>query len=313
MQIRRLESSERELAESIFRAAFGSQMRYADPQKFAPGYSLLGRFVGEPEGGFGGFIDEQLVAVAFCSSFGSLGVFGPAAVKPDLWGGGIGQQLVQKAIEYFQSQGITKIGLTTFPDSAKHVAMYHKLGFYPRNLIAMMVKQIDKNMEIKTPPPFRKFSTLPAKEMEDAFKSFTMITDTIYEGMHFCRQIGVVGGLRIGETLMINDGTSLVGFALCHFGEGAETETDVCQVKQAAVLPGPKASDHFAALLEACTFYAREKGAEKLLFGVNTGRRKVFDQALAMKCRIDSLGIAMHRPDVPFADGHDVYLIDDWR
>jgi GNAT superfamily N-acetyltransferase len=313
MLIKRLEKGDQAKAESIFRTAFGTQVRYEDPEKFAPGYSLLGRFVGEPEGAFGGYIDEQLVAVAFCSSFGSLGVFGPAAVKPDLWGGGIGQQLVQKAIEYFQTQGITKIGLTTFPESAKHVAMYHKLGFYPRNLIAMMVKQLDQDMESKNPPPFRKFSALPSKEMEEAFQSFTMITDTIYEGMHFCRQIGVVGGLRIGETLMIDDGTAVVGFALCHFGEGAETETGVCQVKQAAVLPGPKASYHFGALLEACMSYARERGAEKLLFGLNTGRRKAFDQALSLKCRIDSLGIAMHRPDVPFADGHDVYLIDDWR
>ncbi|PWT98876.1 MAG: hypothetical protein C5B53_06135 [Candidatus Melainabacteria bacterium] len=313
MQIRRLESSERAVAESVFRSGFARQLRYEDPEKFSPGYSLLGRFVGEPEGCFGGFIDGQLVAVAFCSSFGSIGVFGPAAVKPDLWGGGIGQRLLQTAIDYFHSQGIAKIGLTTFPDSPKHVGMYHKLGFYPRNLIAMMVKQIDKEMESKNPPPFRKFSELTSDEMEGAFKSFTMITDTIYEGMHFCRQVGVVGGLGIGETLMIDDGTSLVGFALCHFGDGAETETGVCQVKQAAVLPSPKASNHFAVLLEACSAYAKEKGATKLLFGLNAGRRAAFDQTLSSNCRIDSLGVAMHRPDEPFADRRDVYVIDDWR
>lgn len=313
MKVRCLERSEQAAAESIFRTAFGSHLRYEDPQKFAPGYSLLGRFVGEPEGAFGAFIDEQLVGVNFCSSFGSLGVFGPAAVKPDLWGHGIGQQLVQTAIDYFHSQGVKKIGLTTFPDSAKHVAMYHKMGFRPRYLIAMMAKQLDEDTEAKKPPTFKKFSALGPEEQAKAFKQSSMITDTICDGMHFCRQVGVVCGLGIGETLLIDDGTSLVGFALCHFGDGAETETGVCQVKQAAVLPSPKAGHHFDLLLEACTAYATEKGAEKLLFGINTGRRQAFEQALLSNCRVDSLGVAMHKPDEPFTDRPDVFVIDDWR
>lgn len=313
MLIRRLERSEQAAAESIFRSAFAKQLRFDSPEKFAPGYSLLARFVGEPEGAFGAFIDDQLAGVAFCNSLGSLGIFGPAAVKPDLWGTGIGQQLVQAAIDYFHSQGTMKIGLTTFPDSGKHVALYRKLGFHPRYSIAMMEKPVNQDVQPKNLPPFRKFSMLSAEEQSKVFEYSTMITDTIYEGMHFCRQIGVAAGLGIGETLVIDDGTSIVGFALCHYGPGAETEAGVCEVRHAAVLPSAKAPQHFATLLDACMAYATERGAKKLFFGVNTGRRRAFEQVLSAKFRIESMGLAMHNPDESFTDRADVYLLDDWR
>ena len=118
-------------ANNVFRLAFASQFNYAQPEKFAPGFSLESRVVQEPEGVFAAFNNNRLIAVAACSTRGSVGIFGPVAVIPEFWGSGIGKQLLERALKYFLSKHILYLGLSTFPDSPKHISMYYRYGLFP--------------------------------------------------------------------------------------------------------------------------------------------------------------------------------------
>ena len=69
---------------------------------------------------------------------GSVGFFGPMTVRPDLQERGIAQALLAKTMEQFDDWGTRHVGLFTFAQSAKHVGLYQKYGFYARFLTAIM-------------------------------------------------------------------------------------------------------------------------------------------------------------------------------
>jgi len=44
----------------------------------------------------------------------------------------------------------------------------------------------------------------------------------IYPGLHVRREIEAVEAQRLGETLLLRQGSQLTGFAVCHIGAGTE-------------------------------------------------------------------------------------------
>jgi GNAT superfamily N-acetyltransferase len=60
------------------------------------------------------------------------------SVRPDLHDRGIAQALLARTVDQFDAWGVTQSGLFTFAESAKHVGLYQKFGFYPRFLTALM-------------------------------------------------------------------------------------------------------------------------------------------------------------------------------
>lgn len=119
--------------------------------------------------------------------------------------------------------------------------------------------------------------------------------------------------LKIGDTVLIFDGPILVGFAVCHYGKGSEASDGVCYIKVAAVRPGQMAANHFDALINACTAFAKSKNAVHLFAGINTAREGAFKMLLFHDYKIESLTVSMHKPNEPFYDRPSNYVIDDWR
>jgi hypothetical protein len=66
-------------------------------------------------------------------------------------------------------------------------------------------------------------------------------------------------------------------------------------------------------LLAACEALAAERGASRLVAGVNTARREAYRAMLAHGFRTDVQGLAMDRPDEASYNRPGVYIIDDWR
>ena len=59
--------------------------------------------------------------------------FGQAlSVRPDLWNAGIAQHLLAPTMELLDSRGCTLQGLFTFAQSPKHVGLYQRFDFWPR-------------------------------------------------------------------------------------------------------------------------------------------------------------------------------------
>ncbi|HKV56561.1 MAG TPA: GNAT family N-acetyltransferase [Candidatus Binataceae bacterium] len=304
---------ERDLAEAdrIMRMAFGSFIGLADPMTmFGDADMARTRFRAAPDGALVAEIDDKLVGSNFAANWGSFGYFGPLSVDPSLWNQGLAKQLLEQTMELFARWGCRHTGLYTFSDSAKHIALYQKFGFWPRYLTAVMSKPT------QTPaaqPSYLRFSTLSAAEKELFLDECRSSTSGIYDGLDVSPEIRSVDQQHLGDTVLLLDGSRVSAFAVCHAGANSEAGSKACYAKFGAVRPGPKAAERFAALLEACEDFAAARQVGRLIAGVNMGRSEAYKVMLRRGYRIEMTGIAMHRENDPGYCRPDVYVLDDWR
>src|ERR1700756_5706762 len=140
--------AERDLSEAqrIVRRAFGTFMGASDLDNFWTDFDYVcPRFDAEHTASFAAEQDGALVGVNFATNWGSVGFFGPLAVRPDLWNAGIAQPLVAAASDQFERWRTHHAGLCTFPHSTKHIWLYQKFGFYPRYLTMLMAAPVPAN------------------------------------------------------------------------------------------------------------------------------------------------------------------------
>jgi GNAT superfamily N-acetyltransferase len=294
-------------AERIFRLAFGTFLRLPDPIAFTGDAGFVrARFLTNPESAFAADHDGALAGSNFALNWGSVGIFGPLSVRPDRWDEGVGRALLAPVMDCFERWGTRHAGLYTFAESAKHVSLYGGYGFYPRFLTAIMSK---------TPAPSgtTRWSCFSAEGSAGVLADCRTITDTLYDGLDLSGEIRAVAAHGFGDTVTIDDGERVVGFAVCHLGAGTEAGSGTCFVKFAAAAPGTEASAHFDRLLDACEAFAAMRGAGVVVAGTNLARERAYHQMRTRGYRTLAQGVAMHRPNEAGYSRPDVLAIDDWR
>ena len=285
-------------------------MGLPDPAQFwATQEYIATRFRADPAAALCAELSGAIVGSNFLTHWGSVASFGPLTVRPDLWGQGIAQDLLGPTLELFARWGTKQAGLFTFPHSTGHVALYQKFDFWPRFLISIMFKPLDRGADSSC----AMFSVLNECERNQALKACRALTDSLFEGLDVSREIDAVHDQGLGETLLLWGGDSLDGFAVCHCGPGSEAGANTCYIKFAAAKPGPSSGDNFERLLDACEAFAAKRGLQRITAGMNLGRSAAYRAMLRSGFRSGMLGLAMHRPDSPAYHRPDVYVVDDWR
>jgi predicted N-acetyltransferase YhbS len=286
--IRALTEADLPEAQRIVRVAFGTFLGAPDPEQFWSDLDYVrGRFGAEHTAAFAAENDDGLLAGSnFTTRWGSVGFFGPLTTRPDLWDGGIGQRLVAAACDQLDAWGVRHAGLFTFAQSAKHVGLYGKFGFYPRFLTTIMAAPVGAQA----------------------------LTEEIYPGLDLRGEIRTVAVRALGDTALLwGRDNRLAGFAVCHWGPASEAGQGCCFAKFAAVRPGPGARERFGRLLDVCAMLAREAGMPNVLAGVNLAREEAYRQMLARGFRTMIQGVTMHRPNEPGYSAPGLYVLDDWR
>jgi GNAT superfamily N-acetyltransferase len=255
----------------------------------------------------------KLIGSNFATNWGSFGFFGPLTVEPEYWNRGVAQQLLGPTMEIFRRWGTRHMGLYTFAQSPKHMALYQKFGFWPRDLVAVMAKQIGEKPATVVPETAR-FSDVARDERAHVLAACLEVTDANFEGLDVGIEIRCIAEQSLGDTILVWDGGKLAAFAVCHSGAGSEAGSGVCYVKFAAVRPGRRAGEAFERLLDAVEAYARTAKAPKVTAGVNLARREAFQAMIARGFRTEMQGVAMETGDS--TSGYNragVYILDDWR
>ncbi|MDX2168337.1 MAG: GNAT family N-acetyltransferase [Deltaproteobacteria bacterium] len=298
-------------AERLFRLAFGTFTRLENPLSFGgdTNYTRT-RWQTDPEGALVALRDGELVAANFALRWGRFGIFGPLSVRPDLWDQGIARVLLDATMERFAGWGITDSGIFTFADSAKHLGLYLRYGYYARFLTAVMSKPVAAPAEL---PAQSCLSALPAAAREARIAAAAALTGAIHPGLDLAVEIRGVQAHALGDSLLLRDGDELVGFAVCHVGRDTEAGSGVCYIKFGAVAPGPDAPARFRRLLEMTERFAALRGAEQLVAGVNLAREPAYRAMLAAGLRTFVQGVALHRDNQPLFSHPDAFVIDDWR
>jgi GNAT superfamily N-acetyltransferase len=297
-----------EEADRIVRLAFGTFLGMPDPMKFMgdANYART-RYLADPPAALTAEINGRIVGSNFALDWGSAGIFGPLTVHPDYWDQGVARLLLDRTMEIFERWGTRHMGLFTFAQSAKHVHLYQKYGFWPRYLTAVMSKEVGKVKGAEA----TSYSQLSPEKQKEMTRECARLTGSILEGLDLKKEIESVQNQRLGDTLMLKADGGIAAMAICHSGPGTEAGSGACYVKFGAARPGSETI--FESLLDACEQYAKSQKAARLVAGANTGRHNAYRKMIERGFRTDMLGIAMHRPNEPGYNREDVYVIDDWR
>jgi GNAT superfamily N-acetyltransferase len=309
--IRALEAPELEEAERIFRLAFGTFIGLPDPLQFSGDCAYVRtRWLADPSASFAALRDGTLLGSNFATRWGSFGFFGPLTVRPELWEHGVAKRLLAATMERFDSWQLTHAGLFTFAQSAKHIGLYQRFGFYPRFLTAVMAKPV---ATAAAGGVAEEFSALGADARAAALAECRAITGQLLEGLDVTSEIQAVHDQTLGDTVLLGERGALRGVAVCHVGPGTEAGGGVCYAKFAAVRPGPSAAADFERLLDACERFAAARGATRFVAGVNTARERAYRSMLGRGFRTMLQGVAMQRPNREGFNREDVFALDDWR
>lgn len=310
-KVRPLRQEDLKNADHIMRLAFGTFLGVPDPANFGEGIDhVRTRWLADPNAAFCAEADGELVGSNFVTRWGSFGFFGPVTVHPDLWDRGIATLLLEPAMELFTKWDVRHVGLFTFAHSPKHLGLYQKFVFWPRFLTAIMSKPINPNND---PAAWSKFSDVPNVEKERCLMTCRSLTSSIYEGLDLEREIIAVRDQKLGDTVLLWERDTLVGFAVCHCGRDTEAGRDTCYIKFGAVRGGSGAEKRFDKLLNACEELAVQHGMTIVMASVNTACHNAYRRMIVRGFRTDFQGVLMLRPNEPSFDRPDCYIMCDLR
>lgn len=289
MIIRKLREDDLDVADRIFRLAFGTHLGIPDPSRFAGDTDYIRtRWRARPDLALAAEVDGTLVGTNFVTRWGTVGFFGPLTVRPDLWNRGVAKELLRETMKLLK--GLKHAGLFTFPNSAKHLALYQQFGFWPRALTPVLSKPVVRTGKVSTSADAKRLRAICGK---------------IFRGLDLTSEIEATEEQKLGATVVVSD-----GFAVCHVGAGTEAGSGQCYVKFGAAA----SARAFGRLLDACEAFAAGRGAHTLIAGVNLGREEAYRLAVARGFRAERLiGVLMHRPNRPAYHESGVFAIDDWR
>ena len=308
--VRPLREDDLPAVDRVFRLAFGTFVGLPDPLTFAGDSDWTRtRWLVTPDAAFVADRDGEIVGSIFGSRWGSVATFGPVSVLPSCWDQGLAQQLLPPVLARFADWGVRHAGLYTFAQSAKHVNLYAKYGFWPGPLMAVM----EKRPAHAPPAGTERFSELPAAARDAALAACRRLTDAVCEGLDLATQIAAVEHHGFGDTVMVRDGSHIAGFAVCHVGAGSEAGSGVCYVKFGAVVPGQRAAADLERLLAACESFAQARGCGSVAAGVSMGRARAYQLMRARGFHTMLQGVTMHRPSAPPFHDDNAFVLDDWR
>lgn len=300
-------------ADRIFRLAFGTFLGLPNPLDFLGDRDFVRSRWRSPHVEVIGARDNgRLIGSNIATRWGSFGFFGPLTVLPDYWDRGVAQRLLESTITIFDKWGVRRTGLFTFPQSAKHIGLYQKFGYWPGYLTAVMTYTPEPTTQPKPSDALVLLSTLSKTKREQAVQACARLTHTIDKGLNLTGEISAVLAQRTGEVVLIYTRTVLDGFAICLIGPGSEGAEKTCYIKFAAARYGTGAGQRFEKLLDACHTFASSRGAT-IEAGVNLAREDAYRRMRAHGYRIAMNGVAMQRPHAVGFNRSDAYVIDDWR
>jgi GNAT superfamily N-acetyltransferase len=310
-----LQQSELAEADRIVRVAFGTFLGVPNPLEFMGDREFMTprwrsknvKVIAAREGG-------RLLGTNIVTRWGTFGFFGPLTVLPEYWDRGVAKRLLESTMTIFDQWGLRHTGLFTFPQSAKHVGLYQKFGYWPRYLTAIMTlaPTVSAGPQTEGPGAPVRMTSLKKKQRDEAIEACRKLTNKIDKGLDLSGEIASVLAQGTGDIVLTYSRSILDAFAVCLNGPGSEGGAKICYVKFGAARGGAGAGDRFDKLLAACEAFAASRGAS-VEAGVNLAREDACRRIRSRGYRVMTQGVAMQRPHAEGFNRADAYVIDDWR
>jgi GNAT superfamily N-acetyltransferase len=332
VQIRRVKKGDlsriRDVMEQTFADFLERQLGTRPRQAFGGAQYVHHRWLMEP---WGCFVAEEdgvkIVGTALAVNWGSVGLLGPIAVLTNYQNQTIGQQLIRAVEEFFDENKVVLHGAVTYPTSAKHLLLYHRFGYRPKHLTAVMTRALDRAAAPR-PPVGTAVARTPLKQpglavrkyssLEEARKKATLarlhrITSGVCKGLDLSKEIEIVDGLALGDTLLLERGKDVLGFAVYHAPGVSEAPAGALYVKYLAIDPAHKKVEyleHFVAVVEEL---AQELGLARVILPVYLKYHAAYSTLVRLGYQIDFTMVRMQRGKQEDYEDPSHLVLDDWR
>jgi predicted N-acetyltransferase YhbS len=325
VQIRRIRKGDlsrtRDVVEQTFGDFYERQLGTRPRQAFGGAQYVHHRWLMEPWGCFVAEEDSgKLVGTALAVTWGSLGLMGPVAVLTNHQNQKIGQQLIHAVQEFFDENKAVLHGTVTFPTSAKHLALYHKFGYKPKSLTAIMSRAIDRGPLRGAPPKppktgltVRRFSTLEEAKKKVALTRLHRITNAVFRGMDLAKEVEIVDGLALGDTLLLERDRELVGAAIYHTPGVSEAPVGALYVKFLAIDPQQRRVEHLEQFVTMLEELAHELGLQRVILPVYLRYWIAYSTLVRCGYQIDVTMVRMQKGKQEDYEDPSHLVLDDWR
>src|SRR5207247_7294311 len=114
-----------------------------------------------------------------------------------------------------------------------------------------------------------RFARLEETRKKAALGRMHRITNAVYRGLDVSKEVEIVDGLALGDTLLLERGRDLVGFAVLHTPGVSEAPSGTLYVKYMAIDPAQKRVEHLEQFVAAVEDLGLELGVQRLALPVH--------------------------------------------
>lgn len=153
----------------------------------------------------------DIVAFNVVHRSGVEGWMGPLAVRPDWQGSDVGKEIVRSGTRLLSTRSARVIGLETMPRTMDNIGFYSRLGFVPGRLtITLTVEAREAARKTRT------LGSLSESARDDAVAAGRSLSHALIPGYDFSREMRLTQELGVGDTMILEEGGRIVGFAVFH-------------------------------------------------------------------------------------------------
>jgi predicted N-acetyltransferase YhbS len=331
VQIRRVRKGDlsriRDVIEQTFADFLERQLGTRPRQAFAGAQYVHHRWLMEP---WGCFVAEEdgakIVGTALAVNWGSVGLLGPVAVLTNYQNQTIGQQLIRAVEDFFEENKVQLHGAVTYPTSPKHLFLYHRFGYRTKHLTAVMTRVLDRAPAPRPPaapalkPPVkqagvtvRKYSSLEESKKKATLGRLHRITNGVCRGLDLSKEIEIVDGLALGDTLLLERGKDLLGFAVYHAPGVSEAPAGALYVKYLAIDPAQKKTENLEHFVTAIEELAHEMALARVILPVYLKYHTAYSTLIRLGYQIEFTMVRMQRGKQEDYEDPTHLVLDDWR
>lgn len=224
--------------------------------------------------------DGEIVAFNIAHRSGAEGWMGPLAVRTDRQGLGLGRSIVATAVDWLKQRQVTTLGLETMPRTVDNIGFYGRLGFRPTYLTVTMTGEPARR---SVAGRLVRLGELGPADRRTLIAACSVRLDRSAPGYDFAREMELTEMLGIGDTVVLERGGRVVGFALWHSAPLAEVRpSDELRVLKLFA----DSADTFARLLVALDACATALKIRRVAIRCQTAYPGAFQQLLERGYRV---------------------------
>jgi hypothetical protein len=163
------------------------------------------------------------------------------------------------------------------------------------------------------PLTVRRFSQLEETKKKATLARAHRITNTLYRGLDLAKEMEIVDGLALGDTLLLERGRDLIGFAIVHTPGVSEAPSGTLYVKYMAIDPAQKRVEHLEQFVAAVEDFGHELGVQRVALPVYLRYWLAYSTLVRCGYQVEFTMLRMQKGKQEDYEDSTHLVLDDWR